>query len=286
MMSGMSFDGPAVSYSKENVALTAGMSVTVTGLSFGSVDFTVSGVMSAALCTTARWTSQTSVGCLTGSFGAITSDAVQVTVGAVAGTQVFGFTFDGPVVSYAGMNMAATGAESVTVSGLSFGSSDFTATSAVALGACSTSMWTSVTTARCRWGGAISRSQVVVVTIGAVSGTQVAGFSFDAPVASYPGIENMGLTGGLSLTVSGLSFGSMDYTASVDVGSVGCVSLSWQSGTALSCLAGSIASTTASKECITRKPPSNAALPSAMDLTNRMLAMPRVFSSGLCSNAS
>ena len=78
---------------------------------------------------------------------------VQVSVGGVVGTMTEGFSFDAPVVCFSSIrNTPLSGRGSVTVSGLSFGSSVYTATAAIGSAPCSTSMWTSGTSVGCQMG--------------------------------------------------------------------------------------------------------------------------------------
>merc|ERR550537_1658825 len=164
-----SFDGPVVCIAMLNSALSGGSSVTVSGLSFGSVELTASGLVAGGGCSTASWMSSTSVSCVSGSASGQLGTS-SVTVGAVAGTGLSVYSFDGPVVCIAMVNSASSGGSAVTVSGLSFGSVDLTASGLVAGGGCSTASWSSRTSVSCVSGSGIGQLGTSSVTVGAVAG--------------------------------------------------------------------------------------------------------------------
>jgi hypothetical protein len=78
-----------------------------------------------------------------------------VTVAYVSGTGKPVFSFDAAVASSINLNGAVSGYAPVTVSGMDFGMSDQTVTAGMNMGggsnaqSCSTSSWTSATTAMC-----------------------------------------------------------------------------------------------------------------------------------------
>ena len=75
----------------------------MSGLSFGSVELTASGLVAGGGCSTASWSSSTSVSCVSGSASGQLGTS-SVTVGAVAGTGLSVYSFDGPVVCIAMVN--------------------------------------------------------------------------------------------------------------------------------------------------------------------------------------
>ena len=83
-----------VSFVAPNAAITAGLSVTMAGLSFGALDVTPSTAIGLTSCETAAWASSTSVRCLVAA-GAGPSILTSVTVESVVGTRIAGFSFDG-----------------------------------------------------------------------------------------------------------------------------------------------------------------------------------------------
>ena len=58
----------------------------------------------------------------------------------------------------------------------------------------------------------------------------------DAPVASGSAPRNGAVTGGATVTISGIHFGAADGTPSVTLGGAGCRSSSWSSATSITCL--------------------------------------------------
>ena len=115
----LSFDGPVLSSRVPlNVATSRSAAVTVSGLSFGAADATVSVSYAAFACATTAWLSTTTVACGTSSDVAHSMGTGAVTVVAVAGTANAALTFDAPVLSSSDGNLLATGFASVTVSRL------------------------------------------------------------------------------------------------------------------------------------------------------------------------
>ena len=70
-------------------------------------------------------------------------------------------------------------------------------------------------------------------------GTGYGVFSFDAPVASFVEL-NMAHSFGGSVTVSGLSFRYVEYTATAQLVSAVCSTTSWSSATSVQCLASAL----------------------------------------------
>ena len=56
-----------------------------------------------------------------------------------------------------------------------------------------------------------------------------------APVISFVSDGNAGTTTGLSITVSGIDFGTSNATPTIGVGFSSCYTVSWASGTSLAC---------------------------------------------------
>ena len=86
---------PVVSFSSEaNAAVTAGYSVTVTGLNFGVGTTTPTATVGLSSCATAAWASTSSVVCLL-ACGEGVGHELRVTVADVVGTRTAGFSYDG-----------------------------------------------------------------------------------------------------------------------------------------------------------------------------------------------
>ena len=190
--------------SPSNIGITGGGSVTIRGLSFGGANVTPTASLTAAeVCSSAAWTSATTVMCAPAAYGG-TMVRTAVSVSALAGTVTGQFSFDGarhfprlrgsphpcgerterrpaPVVSTASANAVPSDGGTVTIGGLNFGTTGATATvSLTASEGCGSTAWTSTTTVLCApqaYGGfAVVRT---VVSVSAVGGTVTGQFSFD-----------------------------------------------------------------------------------------------------------
>lgn len=107
----LAFAAPVVSFAAvANIAATASFSATLSGLSFGSLDATLSIRIGMSSCQTASWASGTSVTCVV-SPGVGTGLAAQTTVSGVAGTQTAVFTYDGQAISVLVAQQAEQGPE-------------------------------------------------------------------------------------------------------------------------------------------------------------------------------
>jgi hypothetical protein len=158
----------------------------VLGLHFGPSDFSVSAQLETCRCLTAAWTSSTTVQCanangLQSTIAEVGSRALRlhVTLDAVVGTSSRVFSFDGPTLSAAFQNAPFTGRASVTVTGLNFGSVDYTASSFNHGSLCVTHAWGSSTSVICQGAVAVFALAQVVMTVGAVSGTGMSLFTCD-----------------------------------------------------------------------------------------------------------
>ena len=86
---------PVVSFSVEaNAAVTAGYSVTVSGLNFGVDATTPTSTIGLSSCATASWASTSSVVCML-SMGEGVRHELRVTVSGVVGSRTSGFSYDG-----------------------------------------------------------------------------------------------------------------------------------------------------------------------------------------------
>merc|ERR550537_708803 len=103
----------------------------------------------------------------------------EVTVAGFVGTGLELFSFDAPVGSSVRLNAPHTGDGSVTVTGLGFGVFEYTATAALGSAACSTSSWSSGTSVVCQAREYYEYAGYVEVTVGALSGTGAAVYTWD-----------------------------------------------------------------------------------------------------------
>jgi hypothetical protein len=109
-----------------------------------------------------------------------------------------------------------------SVIGLNFGTLDNSATVLLADGIALSTSWSSSTSVRvCDATRAWQRLRHVILTIAAVVGTATNLFTFDSQVVSAAQ-SNVPMTGGASLTVSGLSFSLMAETVTASLPSYAC----------------------------------------------------------------
>ena len=194
---------PVVSFqSTENVAITSGGSLTVSGLDFRTADYTPSSSLDSSLCGTLSWVAKTSLICAVGvGYGAGENKHLTVTASDIVGTRTRAFTFDGtpqasscdlpallaltgclcaaPVVSYLGVaNNARTQTGMVSAAGLNFAAANTTPSMRIDTNACGTMVWTSATAANC-WNAADATITSTEVSVAGIVGTRYPAFSFD-----------------------------------------------------------------------------------------------------------
>ncbi len=246
-----SFDVAVASHMRRNCPHSGHASLTVSGLNFGVADETMTAGLGQGVqgdlgvCFTSAWSSATTVACRSNPLGDIFGQG-SVTVASVSGTGCPIFSFDSATASSVDLNMPLSGHARVSVSGLDFGVGEHTATAGLEMGGagvgcCSTSSWTSATSAACRTMGISDKFGFVQLTVGSIAGTGQPVYSFDGAVVSEAR-RNSPFSGYASMTVSGLDFGVGEHTATVGLngaerGHVGlCFSSSWTSATTLACL--------------------------------------------------
>jgi hypothetical protein len=243
------YDGPLITSAfMYNGGTSGGSTVTISGLNFGYSDSTPESYVGSGIsCATTSWTSGTTVNCAPGNPASgglgvhVAMTRRQDGANAYFGTMLYAFTFDAPTVSYSFQsNVPFTGGSSVTISGLSFTALDSTVTVSIKGVMCSCSSWTSATMLLCSSSPVSSSVHPLhmrsSVTIGAVVGTMSISFSFDAPTLSHSTF-NMPTSGGGAVTVLGMNFAPVNYTPTAEVGSMICQSTSWNSATAIQCVA-------------------------------------------------
>ena len=255
----ISYDAPIVTLgSVRNMPISSGLSFTLFGMNFGAVvDLTPTAQLGEEVCSTMSWTSNTALNCAPaaivdpmimdmlrkgGNYQAI------VTVGAVAGTNPTRYTYDAPVISsYFNVNQAQSATGVVTISGLDFGSMDFTASTTIGSlngNAIMTTTWTSATTVSVQQSLTHGYDGVIQVTVSALVGTSGNGLpgsvalTFDAPVVSSIPAPNVPISGGSFLTISGLDLGATNFSPTVSFSSSAssnvCLTTSWTTITTVS----------------------------------------------------
>jgi hypothetical protein len=236
-LQGFTFDSPVISHGVLNTAVTGGASMTVAGFNFAPSDFSATVMAGAAMCKSTKWTSMTSLLCQS---GYIHDQSVHVTISeATIGTGLAIFTFEAPVISHVALNTPWSGGGLLTLAGLNFAVRDASGSARVASGACSTVMWTSPSAISCKAGTAIGAESVLLdLTLSYIVGTgQAELISFDAPVVSSSWL-NAVRSGGASLTITGLGFGTADYSSTVTTSGSLCDNVSWTSSTTVACESG------------------------------------------------
>ena len=251
------FDSPVVTqHMVPNVVLTGGNTMTLTGFNFGfhqpsaTVSLGTWDDANSANCATASWQAATTILCRTpGTSFVVGIDRwVTVTAASIVGTSSERFTYDGPgLTQLTPQNGAASGATSVSISGLNFGFADQTAsgsllTSGVDLYTLTTT-WSSASSVSVSQpavaAGTLRSSGVVLrLIVNAIVGTGTTNpVTFDAPVVSFvqPSRNNIPASGYGRLTVSGLNFASADTTTTIFLGVTVCTTASWSSATILKC---------------------------------------------------
>ena len=241
----MSFDAAVLSILVDNFPHTCGQSITVTGLTFGIGNFTGSAAVEQQLCSTAGWSSATTLCCMPiGSSDLFGYSLILVT--AVTGTGLPLFSVDTPTISHISANVALSGRSSVTVTGLNFGGGNHSATGSLEASVlCSTSLWSALTSLTCLSNPVPRLFGVALLTVGALAGTGLPIFTADVPFMTDV-IRNSPHSGMSFVTISGLHFGQQDNTPSLGLEMSGnnggqCLTAAWTAGTSTTCLTNRLA---------------------------------------------
>lgn len=245
--------GSITGFDPVNAVSSGGISITISGLDFGTTSYTPTvdlGQFTA--CATTSWTSSTTVGCYPDSpvpqWGTGGNIKPYFRGSSTYTSTTDYFTFDAPVVSFAlqhtgiSSNGPATGASSVTITGLNFASIDKTATVRIRA-VCRTSSWTSSTTLSCQNYQVTSTdtSYAESVTVTGQAGTFASGlFSFDAPSLTFSS-WNTPTSGGATLTLDGTNFAPVDYTPTAHIYNTVCQTTLWITSTNIKCVSPAIA---------------------------------------------
>ena len=243
LLNGFTFDAPVLT---DSTGLTntpgsaSASSVTILGLGFSLYDPSASASVGGARCQTTEWISATSLGCLS-SAGAASS--LVVTIDGNVGCGQATFSFDSPVVTGvhpANVPNSAGGVLSVT--GTNFGSLDFSASARLGERPCESTVWRTITTILCTHGQPTDLSlEHAAVTINRVAATLARAFTFDSPVLSHVlPMRNIAASGGGYVTVSGLGFGRIDFSATTKLGGKDCLTSLWMSTTSVICKAATL----------------------------------------------
>jgi len=254
-----SFNPPVVTQiALYNFPTTGRFAVTVLGLDFGASDLTATASLSRSPCTTASWTSTSSVVCAPYVAAALDS-VINVGVFGLLGTLANAFTFDAPVVFGADpnnyrrtdaivpyiLNAPSTGGTVITVAGQNYGGVDITPT--IRLGGplgsslCATTSWSSATGVSCAFGPGAGKELVATVLTSTVPGGLIAGstlpkFTYDSPVTTSSA-ANLAQKANSFVVVGGLNFAPDDrsptFVTTSPGGHVTARTVSWSSSTSV-----------------------------------------------------
>ena len=142
--------------------------------------------------------------------------------------------FKAPVLSARGAALNVVGSQtsgSLSVIGLNFVFTDHTPSGRVGTAECATSSWASSTSVYC----VAEVKDPFVVTVGGVVGTMTLSFTYDAPVVSFTRAQNIAITDGGIVTVSGVNFRTSDMTNSNAISDNLCNTAAWASKTSVIC---------------------------------------------------
>lgn len=220
-----SYDSPIVTQAGPlNMPVTVGSSVTVTGTNFGAQDSSFQVAIGSTVCLSSAFVSTTTLKCApTPGAGAGVSAYVVGSVGSNP-DKAYEFSYDSPVVSYAGSvtNGPTSGGNTITILGMNFGASEVLATRAgvIALSECKTTVWTSDSSVKCEVPDGIGNMRHIALVYEKNIGTLVAAFNYDAPVVTHLDLPNAPTAGGAQLTIHGLNLGSPNPYAGTTLASL------------------------------------------------------------------
>ncbi len=216
---------------------SGGSTIVFSGFLFGSTDPTPVASIGDTICVSTRWTSDSSLSCVsaTGVGGAL---KLSVNVYESVATSEPLFSYSAPQVQAFSPPLARfDGGTTVTISGQNYGILDSTV--AVRVGQSGVvSRWISDTMIVCRSPVTQqpSSSSIVLVTVQ----RQIGASQFPLYHVSFPFIRDVSRknspgVGGVLSTLTGTGFGLVDSSPSASVGATACVATSWQSASSIVC---------------------------------------------------
>jgi hypothetical protein len=241
----ITYDGPqpADSSATNGNPTASSVTATVSGSGLSSSDFTPALRLDPTAFSATEWVADTSVtGLLPPGFGA--QIALILTAGHridVAGTLTGSFSFDaGVVIASEQRNLPKTGSVSVTVSGRTFGSFDFSMSVRIGGTATEASAWVSDTSVVARAPSGRLEDRLVAATVNRASGTVTGLLTYDASeltaidvaTTNGPASGSGNLT---AITVYGSQLGLVDYSHVSRFGGTATQRSEWASDTSLSC---------------------------------------------------
>ena len=155
------------------------------GADFSVYDLSGSERLGPTVCETTAWSSDSSLTAGSPSFGASPTNSFSpvVSVGARSGSETYSFTFDDAAISMPSAlgNAPTTGSSTFGVFGIDFGPSS--ASPRINMNsAAEATRWSSDTAIFSRTPAGVSRTAIVVFTLGHDPGTRTEIFSFEAPL--------------------------------------------------------------------------------------------------------
>ena len=245
-----------------NGPTAGGTTISMLGFNFGMNDYSAVGrvlsILNGTTCEATSWVSVTTTACRAPA-GAREDNAVEITVCAqIADPGHNGsiYSYDAPVVTSAepgSQNGPTSGASSITLLGLNFGTVDYSNTVAL-FGPNETYPGSYTVSAISEWVSDSSMRAKIPPGVGAglnvslmFNGTFLAGtismlFTYDAPFISASTLANGPTEGGSAVTISGLNFGIVDFNMNgattmnvsvVQLGGTQVQSTSWTADTSI-----------------------------------------------------
>ncbi len=159
---------------------------------------------------------------------------VIVTAGVAVASLTEAVSYDIPnLVNINIANMRPVGADSLTMSGSSFGPVGYTMQGHIGDSACEMTAWVSDTALYVKVAAGVHRTLTVTVTAGIRVGTSTEAVTYDAVILSSVALTNMVTTGGEVVTVTGTNFGKSDYTGMARIGNSAGEMTQWTSDTSV-----------------------------------------------------
>jgi hypothetical protein len=192
-----------------NAPVSGKASITLVGGNFGAVGSTPTVLIGSTACETAVWTTFSSVVCAVAPGSGRFNIRASVIVGSQIGSVQSIFTYDAPFATALVGNTPLSGSGVVTLLGLNFGSSDSSPTAFLGDTSCSSTRWLTTTAMSCSAAAGSGQALTVKAVAFELTGTQLFGMTYDAPVVTRVfGVANGPTTGGSVYTIQGANFGS------------------------------------------------------------------------------
>ena len=221
----------------------------LTGLELGSADFSPLARIGLTACENTRWISDTSLH-VQHPNGVSSSLEVVASLGAKMYTSMPVFTFNSAVVTdIASQNANQNTSAHMTIHGMSFGFSDYSARAILGT-ATEVTVWSSDTALSAVPAAGVFADVAVIVSVGAhvLDGLGFAGcnicyqynaltnaWSYDSVVLDDLAPPNGGSSGGFALTILGQQFGLTDFSPETRLGGTACEFSQWMSSSAVLC---------------------------------------------------